>query len=94
MQDEATRTYRRAEDLECNEVPDGYVIYDNAREDVHFLNLTAAAVFELCDGENDAASIAAIVQDAFGLPAPPNGDVEACLASLHSQGLIAPVSSE
>ena len=93
MQDEATLIYRRADDLETNEVPDGYVIYDNGREEVHFLNLTAAAVFELCDGKNDAASIATIVQNAFGLPVPPNGDIEACLASLHSQGLIAPASS-
>ncbi len=89
MLDEATSIYRRIEDLECTEAPDGYVIYDHGREEVHFLNLTAAAVFELCDGQNDADSIAQLMQEAFGLPARPDADVEECLRSLLSQGLIA-----
>ena len=93
MNDEINAFYARTEDFECSEVPDGYVIYDHAAEHVHFLNLTAAAVFELCDGRNSAETIATILEDSFDLPAPPLGEVEACLASLASQGLIKPRSA-
>ena len=84
----AEQIYKRIESLDCNEVPDGYVIYDEAGEKVHFLNLTAAAVLELCDGESDLDTIAAALQDAFDLPASPTADVAACFASLVSQGLV------
>jgi Coenzyme PQQ synthesis protein D (PqqD) len=90
MADKMTLNYCRVEDFECNEVPDGYVIYDHAREEVHFLNLTAAAVFELCDGKRDSQTITALVQNAYELAVPPTADVEACLESLLSQGLITP----
>jgi hypothetical protein len=88
----AGQIYKKIEGLECNEVPDGYVIYDEAREKVHFLNLTAAAVLELCDGESDLDTIAAVLQDAFDLPASPTADVAACFVSLLSQGLVKPCS--
>jgi hypothetical protein len=41
---------RQAEGLQVNVMDDGYVIYQAAGERVHFLNVTAAYVFELCDG--------------------------------------------
>ena len=40
----------RADGLDVNEVPDGYVIYQTDADRVHYLNKTAAIVFELCDG--------------------------------------------
>jgi Coenzyme PQQ synthesis protein D (PqqD) len=80
--------YRQIDTLERSEVPDGYVIYDNERGQVHFLNLTAATVLELCNGRNTAASIAAILQHAFALQAPPQEEIETCLASLLAQHLI------
>ena len=92
MTDGAAQIYEKIEGLDCNEVPDGYVIYDEAHEKVHFLNPTAAAVLELCDGERDLNAIAAALQDAFDLPASPTADVAACFASLLSQGLVRPCS--
>lgn len=80
--------YRRIDGLDRNEIEDGYFISDTARGKVHFLNPTAAAVFELCDGEHDAEAIAAALAAAFGLATPPNADVETCLASLRDEGLI------
>jgi hypothetical protein len=88
--DKEPQAYRRTAGLDWREVADGYVVYDERRELVHFLNLTAAAVLELCDGESDVAAIAASLQKMFDLPTLPTADVEACLASLVSQGLIAP----
>jgi Coenzyme PQQ synthesis protein D (PqqD) len=86
------RIYRKIEGFSEMEVPDGYIIYDTNRELTHFLNRTAALVLELCDGANDTGAIAAMMQHAFDLPTAPETDVEDCLASLHSQGLVAPCS--
>jgi hypothetical protein len=45
----------RAEGLDVDEVSDGYVIYQTGSDRVHYLNKTAAIVFELCDGAASAA---------------------------------------
>lgn len=90
MTDQRPQAYRQTEGLDWREVPDGYVVYDERRELVHFLNLTAAAVLELCDGKSDADAMAASLQTAFDLPDSPKADVETCLAALVSQGLISP----
>lgn len=92
MTADTAQSYKKIEGLDQNEVPDGYVIYDEASEKVHFLNPTAAAVLELCDGECDLDSIAAVLQDAFDLPVSPKTDVAACLESLLAQGLVKPCS--
>lgn len=81
-------SYRRIDGLECNELPEGCVVYDQAREQVHYLNRTATAVLDLCDGNRDADAIADLLQSVFSLPAPPRSDVADCLAALASQGLI------
>jgi hypothetical protein len=86
------RAYKRIEGFDWKDVPDGYVVYDEGRETVHFLNLTAAAVLELCDGRRDLEAIAALLKEMFDLPSSPRADVETCLASLVSQGLVAPCS--
>ncbi|MCX5512541.1 hypothetical protein C3941_04400 [Kaistia algarum] len=88
MTDGKPRIYRRVGGLECSEVPDGYVIYDDRRAQVHYLNLTAAAVLELCDGRCDDDEIAEVLQRAFGLASAPVQDVGLCLDSLLSQHLI------
>lgn len=80
--------YRRTGGFERNEVSDGYVIYDALGEKVHFLNLTAASVYEFCDGRSGLDSIAAAMAGAFGLAAAPRAEIEACLASLIAKGLI------
>jgi hypothetical protein len=80
--------YRAREGLEPSEVDDGYVIYDEVNAKVLFLNPTAAAVLELCDGVSDLRSIASMLQSEFDLPHAPEADVAACLESLLSQGLV------
>lgn len=79
----------KAEDLEVNEVVDGFVVYQPALDRVHYLNGTAVLVLELCTGENDAGAIAAFVQRAFELAQPPASEVEACLRQLQQEQLIA-----
>lgn len=82
--------FRSVEGFDRSEVPDGYVIYDEKREQVHFLNVTAAAVLESCDGSRDLDSIALGLQAAFELPQPPLEEVTACLENLLGQGLVEP----
>ena len=67
---------------------DGYVVYHPARDRVHYLNHTAALVFELCTGAAPAPEITAAVQRAFDLPEPPGDEVATCLDELRSEGLV------
>ena len=80
--------YRRIEGVDQDEAVDGYVIYDEARDKVHFLNPTAAIVLELCTGVLTAVEIAKAVGQTFSLSETPTGTVFDCLASLLSEGLI------
>lgn len=74
--------------LEINAVTDGYIVYQADRDRVHYLNQTAAIVFELCDGRNDIADLARIIQQAWQLEAPPIEEVTDCLDALRREGLI------
>jgi hypothetical protein len=78
-----------ARDLEINTVADGYVLYQPDQDRVHYLNQTAALVFELCNGRNPEADLPRLVQLAFGLPQLPVSEVAECLESLRREGLIA-----
>jgi coenzyme PQQ synthesis protein D (PqqD) len=79
----------RASHIEIGEVEDGYVVYDRARDRVHYLNHTAALVLELCTGDNEASSIAGLLRTAYELPEPPVEEIEGCLEQLREEGLIA-----
>jgi hypothetical protein len=57
----------RQSDLQVNPMEDGCVVYQPGRDQVHFLNATAALVLELCDGLNDAQDIEALVAEAYGI---------------------------
>jgi hypothetical protein len=79
---------KKAEGLEVNELPDGYVIYQQASDRVHYLNRTAVLVFEVCDGQVTAAAIPDLVRQAYDLDAAPTAEVEECLARFLDEGLI------
>jgi hypothetical protein len=84
-----TEAISQADNLEINEVPDGYIIYQSARDRVHYLNKTAAIVFELCDGKLDAQAIVGRVVQAFELGGSSEQDeIMACLDSLIKEGLV------
>lgn len=78
----------RAGNLEVHEVPDGYIIYQTARDRVHYLNKTAAVIFEFCDGKRDKTDIVSRVATAFELPTRMHGEVETCLDLLMREGLL------
>lgn len=74
--------------LDINFVGDGYTVYQPDRDKMHSLNHTAAVVLELCTGQNDAAEIAHLLQEAYDLPSPPDMETRHCLATLSREGLI------
>jgi hypothetical protein len=84
-----TESPRQVEGVEINQVADGYVVYHPARDRVHYLNQTATIVLELCNGKNDAAKIASLLQMAYELPELPLEEVTGCLVQLRAEGLIA-----
>ena len=77
----------RAEGLDVNEVPDGYVIYQIEADRVHYLNKTAAMVFELCDG-HPPEDVVARVGKMFEVEGTGDGEIEACIQSLLKEGLV------
>ena len=54
-------------DLETTEVPDGFVIYDEPNEKVHYLNPTAAVIYSLCDGKKTVSDMQAFLSEAYDL---------------------------
>ncbi|MGO8841359.1 MAG: PqqD family protein [Methyloceanibacter sp.] len=87
-----TEVLVRAVGLDVNEVPDGYVIYQTAADRVHYLNKTAAIVFELCDGARGADDIVTRVSQMFELEGKADTEIEACIQSLLKEGLVLSLS--
>jgi hypothetical protein len=78
------------EGLEITPTPDGCVVYDAAREKVHYLNPTAAVVYELCDGARSPRAICAFLAQAYGLDRQPVEATGDCLKTLIAEGLVRP----
>lgn len=78
----------RVQGLDVQEAGDGFVVYQEDRDRIHYLNHTATLVLEACTGELDAAAIAGLVARAFSLSEAPVEDVEAVLEELAREGLV------
>jgi hypothetical protein len=79
---------RRVEGLEAHEVEDGLVVYQQTSERVHYLNATAAVVYELCTGEHNEREIEDLVAEAWSLPEAPSAEVRQCLENFREEGVI------
>jgi PqqD family protein of HPr-rel-A system len=78
----------KAPGLEAHEVDDGLVVYQGVSDRVHYLNATAAVVYELCDGKHSEEEIVALVGEAWDLDEPPRQEVETCLEQLRAEGVV------
>jgi Coenzyme PQQ synthesis protein D (PqqD) len=78
---------KKSDDLEVDEVEDGFVVYQPDRERVHYLNPTANLILELCDGTLTATQIADVIAQTFDLAVPPSQEVDEALAKLEAEGL-------
>jgi len=79
---------RVSEGLDVNKVADGYIVYQPARDRVHYLNQTAVLLLELCDGKTRARDLPGLLKEAYELAAPPTSEVSECLARLFAEGLV------
>lgn len=79
---------RQTGGLQIDEVEDGFVVYQQDRARVHYLNPTARLILELCDGTLTAAQIAGLIEEAFSLASPPRREVDDALATLATEGLV------
>ncbi len=76
------------------DIDDEIILYNPADGATHALNLTAALVWELCDGAYTLDGIAAEVASDFNVPLTQAlGDVEALIARLYALGLVEGVES-
>jgi hypothetical protein len=82
----------QASNLDVHEVPDGYIVYQKERDRVHYLNKTAAIIFEFCDGEHDPDDIVTRVAKAFELGPSAYNEIRAGLDSLVKEGLVLSLS--
>lgn len=55
-------------DLDIVELDDELVLYDPARDEVHYLNATAGLVFRLCDGSATVRELSTEIAEALGAP--------------------------
>jgi hypothetical protein len=83
-----TARLTQASNLEVHDVPDGYIVYQTERDLVHYLNETAAVIFEFCDGKREPEDIIACVAKAFDLGPSAHDEVRAGLDSLLKEGLV------
>ncbi len=64
--DGATK-FKTSGGLETNEVHDGFVIYDEPNEKVHYLNPVAAVIYSLCDGKRPVSDVQSFIREAYEL---------------------------
>jgi hypothetical protein len=79
---------RRMAALQINGLKDGCVVYQPEQERVHFLNRTAAAVLELCNGRRGFADIEARVAERFDHHTPDHELTGHILRSFIAEGLV------
>lgn len=79
---------KRAGELEVFPADEGYVIYEEENDRIHYLNPVAALIYELCNGENSTESIMEQVQQVFGLMDAPAAEVTKALEQMKDEGLL------
>ena len=79
----------RATGIEIEEAGDGFIVYDPARDRVHYLNHTAALVLELANGQLDEQGIANWIARVYSLEEAPLSDVVRLIGELTGEGLLA-----
>ncbi|MGQ9525327.1 MAG: PqqD family protein [Armatimonadota bacterium] len=80
---------RRREDLRENPLPDGVLLYSPPQMRAYYLNASAYAVWELCNGTRSAQQIAEELARDVGCSAEDIlSDVTSTIVRLHEEGLL------
>lgn len=86
---------RMREDLIVRQVEEDFVVYDPVSDRTSLLNLSAAVVFELCDGTRTKSDIAAALAETFNKARTDvMGDVEVALDEFKRQGFLQTESAD
>ena len=84
-----SRRPRLRSDLLTREVEDDFLVYEPESGEVYLMNPMAASIIELCDGQRDAAAIAAEILDLLDAdPGTVRADVERTLGELEAKNLL------
>ena len=78
--------FKTIDGMEVTAVLDGFVIYDEPREKVHYLNPTAAVVYANCDGNKTVWQIGELLRELYEIDAAP--DLQELFATLETSGLV------
>ncbi len=81
-----TEVFQVTGELEVTQVPDGFVIYDEQGEKVHYLNPTAAVIYTVCDGKMPVSEVQAFVREAYDLDQ--EVELDGFFADLEKAGLV------
>jgi hypothetical protein len=77
------------EELQYRELEDGGVIYDTSAERIHTLNLTAAYIWNCCDGSHTLLQIATELQQHANVPLEKAmNDVREAVTQFQKEGLL------
>lgn len=87
-----TAVLTQASNLDVHDVPDGYIVYQTDKDRVHYLNKTAAIIFEFCDGKHGSDDIVTRVAHAFELGPSAHDEIRAGIDSLLKEGLVQSLS--
>ncbi len=74
--------------LDVQEVASGLIVHQVGRDGLHFLNNTAAVVFQLCDGNHTVPEISAQLALAFELAEVRPDLAEQCVMELRAKGVL------
>lgn len=74
--------------MEVIPADEGFIIYEQDKDRVHYLNPVTALIYEFSTGENSVERIAELVREAFGLAEPPSSEVGVALAKMKDEGLL------
>jgi Coenzyme PQQ synthesis protein D (PqqD) len=78
----------QASGLEVQELASGLLVHQVGQDGLHYLNNTAAVVFQLCDGNHTVAEIGAQLALAFGLTEVAADVAEHCISELRAKGVL------
>lgn len=83
---------RTASSMDIHEVGNELILFDTEREIAISLNVSARAIWELCDGARSVSEICAVLRDDLGTSAPGTleQDVHAAVVSLLDLGAVSP----
>jgi len=82
-------TPKRKEHLAVEPMDDGLFVADFANARLHTLNPTAAAIWEMCDGDHSIESIASLIAEHFQLSlGDVHRDVQRIVGELNREGLL------